>query len=77
MGRAGTAGGVDINRGLSFVIVKLKLAGTVKTESDITTDIVYVPTSLNPADIALIVNGLGFVNNPPDIGIVCTVPPIS
>jgi hypothetical protein len=54
-----TARGVEINRGLAFVIEKVKLAGTVKRESDIITDIVYVPTSLNPADYASIVNGLG------------------
>jgi hypothetical protein len=32
-----------------------------------------VPTSLSPVDVALIVNGLIILNNPPDID--CAVPP--
>jgi hypothetical protein len=40
LGRAGTDAGIEINRGLAFVIVKVKLAETVKRESDTITDIV-------------------------------------
>ena len=70
-----TARGIEVTLGLVLVTSKVKLAVTVSLESDTITDIVYMPTSMRPTDVALISNGFVIVNNSP--GIVFTTPPFS
>jgi hypothetical protein len=67
--RAVTSGkGFEINLGLSFVIVKVKLEVTGNKESDTNSYIVYVPTSTNPTEFTSIWNSAGFVNIPSGSG---------